>query len=163
MDPDDFDELATRLDPAMIVVTVRHGDDRDGCLVGFHSQASIEPRRYGIWLSTANRTTRIAQRADALAVHLLGAEDHALAEWFGGTTGDEVDPFAEVETEEGPEGTVLVAALRSRFVGRVERAVETDGDHVLFVLAPTWVEVADEQPPLRLADADDIEPGHAAG
>ena len=30
----------------MVVVTTAQGDERAGCLVGFHAQSSIEPPRY---------------------------------------------------------------------------------------------------------------------
>ena len=43
--------IVAGLDAAMVVVTVAVGDERDGCLVGFHSQSSIDPRRYVVWLS----------------------------------------------------------------------------------------------------------------
>ncbi len=163
MDRDAFDELVADLDAALVVVTARHEGDVDGCLVGFHSQTSIEPLRYGIWMSTANRTYRLACRADALAVHALGAGDHDLAEWFGATTGDRTDPFAGVPTEDGPLGTVLITSLPHRFVGRVEHRIETGGDHVLVVLEPIALERgAPLGAPLRLTDAADIAPGHPA-
>lgn len=163
MDADAFDALVADLDAALVVVTARHGGEADGCLVGFHGQTSIEPRRYGIWLSTANRTFRVASRAEALAVHVLGADDHDSAERFGSTTGDDGDPFAGVATEDGPLDAVLVSDLTERFVGRIDRRIEAGGDHVLFVLDPVAVERRGAPGrPLRLADADDITPGHPA-
>ena len=157
-----FDAVAARLDAALVVVTARAGERRDGCLVGFHSQVGIEPRRYGVWLSTANRTHRVARDADALAVHVLGAADHPLAAWFGGVTGDDGDPFAGVAIDDGPLGTVLVRALRTRVVGRVERRVAVGTDHELFVLEPVTAELHDDGPTLRLGDAGDIDAGHPA-
>lgn len=157
-----FDALVARLDPSLVVVTARHGDARDGCVVGFHSQVSIQPRRYGVWLSVANRTYRVARHAEALAVHVLGANDHRLAEQFGGRTGDEVDPFVGVDIADGPHGTVLVADLPTRFVGRIEQQVETGGDHVLFALEPVDVALGPDAPTLPLSAASDIHAGHPA-
>ena len=164
-EPEDaaLDALVASLDTAMVVVTAADGDDRDGCLVGFHSQASISPRRYVVWLSRANRTFRIAQRSTHLAVHALGVGDHPLAERFGGSTGDEVDKLADVEWSPGPGGVPLVAALPTRVVGRVLTELDLpDADHVGFVLEPLAGEAGPDADPLRLHHATDIDPGHPA-
>ena len=116
---DDFSDLVASMDSAMVVVTVATEDERDGCLVGFHSQASIEPPIYAVWLSTANRTWRLAGQADHLAVHLLDEDQHDLAELFGGETGDDVDKLSRVEWEPGVAGVPLLAGCANRFVGRV--------------------------------------------
>ena len=70
----EFDELVGSLGPAMVVVTTAAGGLRAGCLVGFHSQCSIEPRRYAVWLSKLNETYRVAQRAEMFAVHVPRAD-----------------------------------------------------------------------------------------
>lgn len=157
-----FDELVAAMDGTMVIVTAAAGEERDGCLVGFHSQCSIEPRRYAVWLSVANRTTEIAQCAEHLAVHLLGRDDHDLAELFGGQTGDEVDKLARCEWEPGLGGVPLLVRCPARFVGRVVESVSGTSDHDLFVLdvleAPTRAPVA----PLRLSAVRGIDPGHEA-
>ncbi|MDH6565840.1 flavin reductase (DIM6/NTAB) family NADH-FMN oxidoreductase RutF [Streptomyces sp. SAI-117] len=89
-----MDVFIDRLDPDMCVVTAAAGGERAGCLVGFASQCSMEPVRYVVWLSKANRTYRVARTASRLAVHLLTREQRALAELFGGRTGDRTDKFA---------------------------------------------------------------------
>src|SRR5699024_11830417 len=52
----DLDALLGSADPPLIVVTTAAEGERAGCLVGFHSQASIGPQRYCFWLSKANHT-----------------------------------------------------------------------------------------------------------
>lgn len=157
-----FDALVAAMDTAMIVVTVASGDERDGCLVGFHSQSSIDPPRYTVWLSVQNRTYRLAQRATHLAVHPLADSDHAVAAHFGGLTGDEVDKLADVGWTAGPGGVPLLDAVPARFVGRiVDRFVAAGGDHVAFVLGPLRAEGRLEHP-FRLSEAGDIDPGHPA-
>jgi flavin reductase (DIM6/NTAB) family NADH-FMN oxidoreductase RutF len=159
---DDFTQAVAAMDGAMAVVTVADAEERDGCLVGFHSQASIDPPRYAVWLSTSNRTFRIARGADHLGVHVLGRHQHSLAELFGGETGDEVDKLAQVEWQPGPGGAPELDECPVRFVGRIIERHETDGDHVCFVLEPVRAGSASPWPPLRLSDADDIEAGHSA-
>jgi flavin reductase (DIM6/NTAB) family NADH-FMN oxidoreductase RutF len=159
---DAFDRLVAAMDGAMVVVTVAVEDQRDGCLVGFHSQASIEPPRYAVWLSRANLTSRLAEDAHHLAVHVLGEDQHQLAELFGGETGDEVDKLARVAWEPGPDGVPLLSDCPNRFVGRVIETVEGVGDHILRILHPIDAHAIDPSPPLRLRSATDIDPGHPA-
>jgi flavin reductase (DIM6/NTAB) family NADH-FMN oxidoreductase RutF len=164
-----FDDLVARLDTGMVVVTVAAGEERDGCLVGFHSQASIDPRRYVVWLSVENRTYRLAAdpAATHLAVHVLSASDLDLAERFGGSTADDpgVDKLADLPWTPGPGGVPLLAAAPERFVGRIlTRERTTEGDHVPFVLEPVeaWSTGGAAEPPLRLHQAHRIDPGHPA-
>ena len=91
MTDDHFGTIASSLDAALIVVTAAEGQQRAGCLVGFHSQSSIEPLRYCVWLSKANYTYRVALHSTHLAVHFLTSSDLPLAEWFGTRTGDGVE------------------------------------------------------------------------
>lgn len=160
----DMSDLMAAADNAMIVVTAAAGDERTGCLVGFHVQCSIEPFRYAIWLSKANRTHDVAQRATHLGVHLLPADQHDVAELFGGRTSDEVDKLARCEWSPGPGGTPLLADCPDRFVGRIleRRPGDADGDHDLLVIDAVESSGSGPAHPLRLADADDITPGHDA-
>jgi len=157
-----FDELVAVVDPAMVVVTIGVGGDRDGCLVGFHSQCGIDPPRYAVWLSRANRTFDLAGHATHVAVHVLGDGDRDLAELFGGETGDEVDKLAGLAWEPGPGGAPLLARLPSRFVGRVVDRVDADADHLCVVLEPVDAAAGGSGPLLRLAAVTDIDPGHQA-
>jgi flavin reductase (DIM6/NTAB) family NADH-FMN oxidoreductase RutF len=157
-----FDDLVAAMDSAMVVVTVATDEERDGCLVGFHSQASIDPPRYAVWLSTANRTARLAQGAEHLAVHLLEDGQHDLAELFGGASGDDVDKLAHTTWEAGPGGVPLLLACPNRFVGNIVDRHDADGDHVCMVLRPTDSSCRPAGRPLRLGAVTDIEPGHPA-
>src|SRR5690625_6744052 len=73
----DLDALLESADAPLIVVTTAAEGERAGCLVGFHSQASISPQRYCFWLSKANHTYRVALRSEHFAVHFLTrSEEH---------------------------------------------------------------------------------------
>jgi flavin reductase (DIM6/NTAB) family NADH-FMN oxidoreductase RutF len=164
IDREVFDALVASLDTPMIVVTTAVGDERAGCLVGFHAQCSIEPVRYAVWLSKANHTCRVALHASHLALHLLGAEDRPLAELFGELTGDEVDKFERCASTPGPHGVPLLDDCPDRIVCRRTAFLEEGSDHVCFVLEPELV-TAGEGPRrsrLRLSDVSDMTPGHEA-
>jgi len=160
----DGDVFTDRLDPDLCVVTAVAGGERAGCLVGFASQCSISPPRFVVWLSKENRTLRVAERADRLAVHLLTRRQRALAELFGGRTGDDgVDKFAHVRSTDLRDGAVVLDDAAAWFVGRVVSRTD-GGDHVGFVLDPLAFggTGAPGEPSLRLSDALTIRPGHPA-
>ena len=160
VDTDTFDAFLDGLDYPVFVVTTYDGRERAGCLVGFATQASIDPPRLLVCLSEANRTTAVARGADLLAVHLLDRRDHPLAELFGGETGDEVDKFARVGWRPGPGEVPLLDGCR-HVVGRVLDRFDL-GDHVGHLLAPLEVEGDGAEDPLTFADVTDVEAGHPA-
>ncbi|MBT2546732.1 flavin reductase [Streptomyces sp. ISL-44] len=160
----EIDPFTDDLDGPMYVVTVASGAERAGCLVGFASQCSIDPPRFTVWLSIANHTYRIARQAEYLTVHLLHRDDRALAELFGGETGDQVDKFARIGWRPGESGSPILEQLSTWFTGRIEGRIE-GGDHVGFLLAPVAVGPPSEglpPPLLRYQELRDLKPGHSA-
>lgn len=157
-----FDELMGGLDGAMVVVTTVAGDERSGCLVGFHGQCGMEPQKYAVWLSKANHTYRIGALADTFAVHFLHQGQHDLATLFGSLTGDDVDKLGRCAWTPGPDGVPLLDASRDRFVGRRAAWLDAGADHVCVVLEPSDVVVSGDTDWLTLHDVDDLTPGHEA-
>jgi flavin reductase (DIM6/NTAB) family NADH-FMN oxidoreductase RutF len=144
----------------MVVVTTAWGDERAGCLVGFHGQSSIEPRRYAVWLSRVNRTYRVASLASHVAVHFLTEGDRELAELFGAETGDDVDKFARTPWTPGPGGVPLLDACPHRLVGRRIALLDEGGDHACFVSEPVRADSPGRFTPLRLSAVASLHPGH---
>ena len=123
MSMDAFDALVASADPVMIVVTAAADGERAGCLVGFHSQSSIEPRRYAVWLSKANRTYSVAMRASHFGVHFLTYTDLAIAELFGAHSCDDIDKFERLPWEEAAGGVpVLTDLLVERIHGSAAKS-----------------------------------------
>jgi flavin reductase (DIM6/NTAB) family NADH-FMN oxidoreductase RutF len=147
------------LDYPMAVVTAHAEQGPAGCLVGFGTQCSIDPPRYLVCLSDKNRTERVAAHADALAVHVLAADDVELARAFGEQTTDDADTFASCRWHQGPRGAPILDACGRWFVGAIldRRPL---GDHVAYLLEP--IAVADETagPGLMFQQVKDLEPGH---
>jgi flavin reductase (DIM6/NTAB) family NADH-FMN oxidoreductase RutF len=156
-----MDAFIGRLDPEMCVVTAVAGGERAGCLVGFASQCSLRPVRFVVWLSELNHTFRVARDAEVLAVHLLGREQHGLAERFGGRTGDRTDKFEGLRLREAYGGAVVLEDVPAWFVGRIVTRAG-GGDHIGFVLDPVESGGHEEEdgPLLRLSGALTIDPGH---
>ena len=136
---DTFNALMGELDYPMFIVTAVHHGEQTGCLVGFATQCSIEPSRFLVCISKANRTYRAAREAPSVAVHFVPADATELAELFGGQSGDEVDKFSRCAWHPGPDGVPLLEDCPNRFVGAVLERVDV-GDHVGLVLEPTAAE-----------------------
>jgi flavin reductase (DIM6/NTAB) family NADH-FMN oxidoreductase RutF len=156
---DGFDGLVSELDYPMFIVTAAAEGERDGCLVGFTTQASIDPPRFIVCLSKNNRTYRVAN--DVLAVHVVPEEASELVELFGGETGDEVDKFERVSWREGPEGLPLLADCESWFAGRVLERLDC-GDHEALLLEPFAAHDGQDDEQFPFHRAKEIEPGHEA-
>ena len=131
-----FNALVGDLDYPMFIVTAAAGGERAGCLVGFATQCSIDPPRFLVCISEKNRTFQVAQRAEALGVHLLPADATDL---------------------EVP----LLERCRNRFVGRVQSRLDA-GDHVAFLLEPVAAERGHPVRPFPFHRARRFEPGHDA-
>jgi flavin reductase (DIM6/NTAB) family NADH-FMN oxidoreductase RutF len=158
---DAFEDLVSRLDYPMFVVTAYDGTERAGCLVGFATQCSIDPPRFLACLSVRNHTYRVAMHATTVAVHLLRAEQRDLAALFGGETGDEVDKFARCAWTPGPDGVPVLDGCAGWFAGRVLDRLPL-GDHTGLLLDPFAGNVAAFGDVVRFAHVRDLEPGHDA-
>jgi flavin reductase (DIM6/NTAB) family NADH-FMN oxidoreductase RutF len=159
-EPQPFHDIVGRLDYPMTIVTAADGGRRSGCLVGFHTQCSIDPARFLVCISRANHTFRLAVRSPHLAVHFLDRDDHALSLLFGEKTGDEVDKFAACDwTDE--HGVPVLSAVRAWFVGRVLQRLPL-GDHVGHLLEPVAGGSAGPLRQLSFQQVKTMRPGHPA-
>jgi flavin reductase (DIM6/NTAB) family NADH-FMN oxidoreductase RutF len=151
-----FDDLMLMLDTPVFVVTTQADGHPSGCLVGFATQAGIDPSRFLVGIGKGNHTFGVASRSEHLAVHVLARRHHALAELFGAQTGNEINKFDRCSWRAGPKGMPILDDAIAWFVGRTVNRVDV-GDHVAFVLEPVdaWAPESSEEP-LYLSDVDDI-------
>lgn len=156
-----FLKLAGSLDYPLFIVTASDGTRREGCVIGFATQSSFSPPRFLACLSRENRTYRLALRVEALAVHLVPRSLAALAELFGGETGDEIDKFERCMWHAGPRGVPILDGCGSWFAGEV-LARHDLGDHVGFWLEPFAAQFDEgaEEIVYFQSVKEAIEPGH---
>jgi flavin reductase (DIM6/NTAB) family NADH-FMN oxidoreductase RutF len=155
-----FDEIVQSLDARMIVVTTASGGKRAGCLVGFHTQSSIDPPRYAFWLSKANQTYRVGMSATHFGLHFLTDEDLALADLFGSQTGDDVDKFAGLQVVTGPADVPLLKQCPHRAIVRRIAELDEGGDHVCITAELVEAQTSGRFRPLLLSQVDHLVPGH---
>lgn len=156
-----FDSFAALLNYPMYVVTAMAEQERAGCLVGFAGQCSIQPPRFTVWISKANRTYAVASRSEVLVVHLLPSRRHDLAELFGGHTGDDIDKFAVAAWTAGPSGVPVLEGAMAWFAGRILDTTDW-GDHMGFLLEPLDTKATSSGSSLTFQDVKDIDAGHSA-
>jgi flavin reductase (DIM6/NTAB) family NADH-FMN oxidoreductase RutF len=157
-----FDQMVGELDYPMYIATTSAGGVNAGCLVGFASQASINPRRFLVCLSEKNYTTTVAAAATHLAVHLVRADHLGLAQVFGEDTGDQIDKFTRCRWSIGPEEMPVLDDAAAWFVGRIQARIDF-GDHVGHLLVPVHVGLRSPLAAvLSFADVRDFHPGHDA-
>jgi flavin reductase (DIM6/NTAB) family NADH-FMN oxidoreductase RutF len=154
-----FGRLLQRLDWPMFILTADRGGTPYGCLVGFACQVSIDPPRMLLCVSKKNATHRAATTAGHVAVHLVPPADMALAELFGGETGDHVSKFEHTAWARGPHGEPLLDACADRMAARVLERFDT-GDHTGLLLEPVLVEIGRPVESLGSQRAGEIDPGH---
>jgi flavin reductase (DIM6/NTAB) family NADH-FMN oxidoreductase RutF len=145
----------------MFIVTTRSGDELAGCLIGFATQCSIDPPRFLVCLSDKNRTTRVANEADALAVHFVPSSGTELADLFGGRTGDDLDKFAHCSWHEGPAGLPILDDCDNWFASTI-LSRHTVGDHIAHLLDPIESHTGTPFDEFTFHRARRIEPGHEA-
>ena len=156
-----LDEFVEGLDYPVFVVTATDGEDRGGCLVGFATQASIDPARFLVGLSKANATTRVVADVEFLAVHRLGRDQLELARLFGEESGDWTDKLAEVRWSEGPHGVPVLADAAAYLVGRIIDRFDL-GDHIGMLLEPVTAQRMAADATLMFTDVQDLDAGHPA-
>lgn len=156
-----LDAIMASVDPRMIVVTTAEGGERAGCLVGFHAQSSIDPRRYTVWLSKANHTYRVGLRASHIGIHFLTEDDFALAERFGTLTGDTTDKFLGLAVTDGPGDIPMLVECPNRLAAGRVTLLDEGGDHVCVVgqLVASWT--GGQFVPLTLSRVRHLDPGHS--
>jgi uncharacterized BrkB/YihY/UPF0761 family membrane protein/flavin reductase (DIM6/NTAB) family NADH-FMN oxidoreductase RutF len=161
-----FHALVSAADSPMFIVTAASGQGAaeqgmDGCLVGFATQASIDPPRFIVMLSKVNRTYSLALESDALAVHFLHESNRALAALFGSARGDEVDKFTRCTWTRGPHDLPVILGTRGWMIGTVRDRFD-GGDHVGHLVE---LEVSREDTPgrqLGYQTVADLPPGRPA-
>jgi flavin reductase (DIM6/NTAB) family NADH-FMN oxidoreductase RutF len=157
-----FDALTSGLEYPMFIVTAAVDGERNGCLVGFATQCSIDPPTLLVCISKANRTFGTAQRATALVVHYLGPDDQALARLFGESTGDDEDKFTQCTWTERPDGTPVLDGCRGWVAGDVISRTDV-GDHVAMAVRITAAECHNGAAgQLGFQRVKDFDPGHPA-
>ena len=147
--------------PLVVVTTVAADGERSGCLAGFLTQCSIDPVRFLVCISRANRTFEVVTRASVLALHLLGEDQDSEASLFGEETGDRTDKFARTRWHPGTLGVPVLDECAAWLVVGIVRRVDV-GDHLGLVAYPIDGGPGTHGGVLSNRNAPPLEAGHPA-
>jgi flavin reductase (DIM6/NTAB) family NADH-FMN oxidoreductase RutF len=152
--------FTNRLDYPLVVVTNRSPtDELSGCLVGFTTQCSIVPPRFLVCVSKVNHTYFASEQSDGLALHLLGAEQTAMASLFGEKTGDSVSKFDRCAWSTAATGAPVLEDCAAWLDCRVLDRFDV-GDHRALLVRPLSGGPGNRSGVLTYRSAPDFEPGH---
>lgn len=129
-----INELFTRTDRELWLVTVQAGRRSGGCIATFVSQASIVPDMPRVVLGLARQhfTWELIEEAGAFALHLF-TEEHLDWVWrFGTQSGRQHDKLAEMKATPGATGSPLLADALGWLECRVEDRLDT-GDRTIYL------------------------------
>lgn len=155
------DALSEAVDIPLYVVTARHEAHISGCLAGFVTQSSIDPVRYVVCISRKNHTYEVARRSKGLAIHLLGADQCAMASLFGEESSDVIDKFASVRWAEGLTGAPLLHECAAWAEGPIISRLE-GGDHEAFLVEIATGGDGSAKGQLMQSDVSEFTAGHPA-
>lgn len=159
--PPELDRWVGEIDYPMYIATVAARGEKSGCLVGFSTQCSIDPVRFLVCLSDKNRTYRVAQQAEVVAMHLVPATADDLVALFGSQTGDEIDKFEHCAWHEGPDGVPILDDCPNWFAGRILDRLPA-GDHEALLLDPIAAGTGGDSSQFDFHRAKRFPPGHEA-
>jgi flavin reductase (DIM6/NTAB) family NADH-FMN oxidoreductase RutF len=152
----------TATDYPLYVVTVGTGaGERSGCVAGFVTQCSIVPARFLVCISKVNHTFVVAERAEGMALHLLGSDQMATARLFAEESGDTTDKFAHCRWRPGPHHAPVLTSCAAWLEG-VAIGHQSVGDHQAYLFRPETGGRGPNDGLLTLADAPDLHPAHPA-
>jgi flavin reductase (DIM6/NTAB) family NADH-FMN oxidoreductase RutF len=120
------DIVAAGLGAPPVLVTTAADGDQAGSVVPFHTQCSVEPVHYAVWLPTDSHTYALSRHGSHIAVHVVGSST-ALVEFLRTITGDvPAELFDRFEWRAGPGGVPLLTCCGSSLVLEV---VSSGWDH----------------------------------
>jgi flavin reductase (DIM6/NTAB) family NADH-FMN oxidoreductase RutF len=149
-----------RIDFPFYVVTVRTPDaEMSGCLAGFVTQCSVNPPNFLVCIAKVNHTFDVAERSEAMGLHLLGEGQRELARIFGEETGDLVDKFAQCDWRLGSTGAPLLVessvSMEAHILGHFSA-----GDHEAYLVRAERAVNGSQNGLLTYRGVPNLSPGH---
>jgi flavin reductase (DIM6/NTAB) family NADH-FMN oxidoreductase RutF len=130
----EINQLLRLVDRELWIVTAAADGQMGGLLATFVSPISIVPEqpRLAVAISKQHHTWTLIEAAKCFAVHLVSADQRALAWNFGAQSGQTVDKFEGIDWEPGTTGSPLIKSAAGWLECRVEAQFDT-GDRTIYL------------------------------
>lgn len=140
------------LSNGVYVLTSRSEDRYGAATVSWVSQASFKPPMIMAAIRNESRVFKCLAESGSAVLHIVGEQQQDVARRFFATTQAEAgtingEPFAE-----GTTAAPVLPNLPAHIECRVERIVDTDGDHAVVILRVVEAECREHVRPLTMAE-----------
>lgn len=146
LDPEQLRQAMRAWSSGVTVVTAAHNGERHGMTVSSFTSVSLEPPLIIISLHTESRTHRLVHAANAFAVSILSADQHAISDRFAGRA-DDGDRFTGLDTETLVTGAPALRSALARLDCRVIQVISA-GTNTIFLAEVAAVRGDGEGQPL---------------
>lgn len=144
-------QVLRKITYGLYVATAIDGDETAAATVTWLSQASFQPPLVTLGVRRDSTLHALLARGVPVAVHLLGADQKALAEAFFRPTRREGNLLNGHAFEPGVTGAPLLVDVPAVFEANVSGSFPC-GDHTVFVLAVVAAHLRRDEQPLALRD-----------
>lgn len=137
-----------RLSYGLFVVTVREGENDNGCIINTAMQVTVEPNRIAITVNKDNYTHDMMKRTSAFTLSILSEEaDFSLFQRFGFQSGRDVNKFeGYADCKRSSNGTMIVTAGTNAFISANVISSTDLGTHTLFIADVTDADIFNDVP-----------------
>lgn len=141
------------LSNGVYVLTSRSGDRYGAATVTWVSQASFKPPLIMAAVRRESNVFKCLHESGTAVLHIVGQQQQDIARRFffptdAGRGTINGQPFAE-----GRTAAPVLASLPAHVECRVERVVDTDGDHAVVILRVVEAECREQVRPLTIAES----------
>ena len=129
------EKVMFKLSYGLFVLTARHKEKDNGCIINTGIQVTVEPNRVVFAVNHSNYTQEMLQDSDQFALSVLSQEAaFSLFLQFGFQSGRDVDKFAEFSDFDRAENGVayITKGTNAYIAGEIEQRIDL-GSHTLFI------------------------------
>lgn len=142
-----------KLSYGLFVLTAKHGDRDNGCIINTVMQLTDNPKRILIGVNKSNFTHDMIQKSGEFNVSVLTTDaPFDLFQYYGFQSGRNVNKFPEPEgMSRSANGIIYVAGFSNAFISAKVVSAADYGSHTLFVAEVTEAKVLSNVPSVTYA------------
>ena len=141
------------LSNGVYVLTARSENRYGAATVSWISQASFKPPLIMAAVRRESNVFRCLEESRAAVLHIVGDGQQDIARRFFSTTTSGDGTINGEPVTEGKTAAPVLPSLPAHIECRVERIVDTDGDHAVVILRAVEAECREQVRPLTIADS----------
>ncbi len=129
----DLSRVLIQIPSGLFILTSAHDGARTGVLIEWVQQCSVHPPMVMAALSTTLPVVPLIRDSRGFALCQISSDDRFLRKKFARIHEPGEDPFAAIETMNGPSGSPIIARAMSYLDCELVRHIDLESDHGLYV------------------------------